>query len=585
MNIRILYLLPFVLFIFFASIKAQNHPFKDIAENTAMYVQSVEHQPSLKNHKQFFKAFSQREDKLIKEIKGKSIPIKISASKTYKVIGDARIDNVSTGSKLTFKMLLDLELQNSSGAFDFWTTNLKAVAYNENGFAVAVGDFSRHIDDEVFSDLIVVTDASEIAASQKQMYSDKKMTANISLVMTPWNAREFGNITRIQIVNASQFPEISKVKQRDQQWKDLFTAGKRYTNKRLRVNILGGPKVMPFMGVNLRCDIADFITIMRNKGYDFPDAIEGNCMYVTTIQTQTQGRRTEIIAYSSPTNHIVSWVNYTEEGFKTKDAAMQRLNELRNKKIDEMGLNFIVDGMYYIWRYGYVSYECKEFNIPNMERSWFIVINTFDHPAYCPWKREFYNCLKDNRKTPNTPSDYIEEEHGEGEGITIVEPRPKEDSVKIIQKEERDTIPPKIVKRDATWNPTLLQLCDDVIRNNDVEIIKGELTTIGGFRLSKELFGSGMEGMSSKYPDCDILVKSISKKSNELKILKATIRKKKVSLLQKELEELGYKTAKRNKNDLESFHYYFYEKGNRNVELEEVTSHEYDLVHCSFTLE
>ena len=36
--------------LFVLSVNAQEKPFKDIAENMAMYVQNIEHQPSLKNH-------------------------------------------------------------------------------------------------------------------------------------------------------------------------------------------------------------------------------------------------------------------------------------------------------------------------------------------------------------------------------------------------------------------------------------------------------------------------------------------------------------------------------------------------------
>ena len=167
-------------------------------------------------------------------------------------------------------------------------------------------------------------------------------------------------------------------------------------------------------------------------------------------------------------------------------------------------------------------------------------------------------------------------------------PQPKEQEKTETPIPDRRPVPPTpggVVEDGVAWNPTLIQLCDYVLRNNDTEKIQSELTKIGGFRLSKELFGSGMEGFNGKYSNCDIYVKSKSKKSKELKILKVTIRKRSVSNIQEELEKLGYKTAPRKKTDLESFHYYYYEQGSKKVELEEVTSHEYEVVHCTFTIE
>ena len=576
------------------SVFAQEKPFKDMAENMAMYVQNIEHQPSLKNHKQFFQGYTHREGKLAKEIIGKTLPVRLTANNAYKVLGNARIDNVVRSAVPAFKMSLDLELQKASRAYDFWNSNLKAIAYNEHGFAVAVGLFNRHIDDDDLIDLVVVTDKDEVAKSHEEMYSDKRMTADISLTMTPWNAREFGNITRIQIVNAD-FPELLMVKKRDKQWEDLFKLGRRYTEKRLRVNILGGPKVIPFMGVDLRCDVNDFITAMKSKGYNFPEPSDGNCISSTTLTTQIDGRRADITAFASPTTHIVAWVHYTEEGFKTRALAEQRLNQIRNKKIDELGFNFIIDGDTYVWHYGYVSFECKEFNMPNRERSWYIVINVFDHPAYCPYKRELYKCLKELEQQPSMPKEPSDIIEGEMPKIpTIGDPIPPTEPQKKGN-EKNDSIPPsnqvpppppdeEEIKMGVVWNPTLLQLCNYAMRNNDVEKIQDDLTNTGLFRLSKELFGSGMEGSSSKYPDCDVLVKSKSKKSKELKLLKVTIRKKDINSIRKEFENLGYEIAEREKSDLESFHYYYYVKGNKHVEIEEVTSHEYEVVHCSFTI-
>ena len=587
-------------------VNAQEKPFKDIAENMAMYVQSVEHQPSLKNHKQFFQGYFQRERKLAKDIVGKTLPVRLTASKAYKLLGEARIDDVVMSSKPAFKMHVDLELQNANEANVFWYSNLEVIAYNEHGCAVAVGLFNKHYDDDDLIDLVVVTD-NEKVADNKEKYPDKRVTCDISLTMTPWNAREFGNITRIQIVNADKFPEVEMVKKRDKQWKDLFKAGKRYTDKRLLVNILGGPKIIPFMGVDLRCDINDFITAMKSKGYNFSEPSDGYCICSTTVTTQIDGRRADITAYASPTTHIVAWVHYTEEGFKTKVSAEQRLSQLKNKIIDELGLNFIIEGNSYVWHYGYVSFECKEFNLPNRERVWYIVVNVFDHPAYCPYKRELYKCLKELKQQPSIPkepSDIIVVD--EPEIPTIGDPRMKPGTTKRGEQEipseptkkgneKNDNLPPtkpvpppphdeEEVKRDVTWNPTLLQLCNYAMRNNDVEKIQEDLTNTGLFRLSMELFGSGMEGSSSKYPDCDVLVKSKSKKSKELKLLKVTIRKKDINSIRKEFENLGYEISEREKSDLESFHYYYYEKGNKHVEIEEVTSHEYDVVHCNFTI-
>ena len=603
-----------IVFLLALPICAQEKPFKDIAENMAMYVQNIEHQPSLKNHKQFFQGYTHREGKLAKEIVGKTLPVRLTASNAYKVLGNARINNVVMSAEPAFKMSLDLELQNASGAYDFWNSNLKAIAYNEHGFAVTVGYFNRHIEDDDLIDLVVVTDQDEVAKSHEEMYTDKRMTADISLTMTPWNAREFGNITRIQIVN-TDFPELLMVKKRDKQWKDLFKAGKRYTDKRLLVNILGGPKIIPFMGVDLRCDINDFITAMKSKGYNFPEASADNCICSTTVTTQIDGRRADITALASPTTHIVARVRYTEEGFKTKESAEQRLKQIRNKKIDELGLNFIIDGDTYVWRYGYISFECKEFNMPNSKRYWFIVVDVYDHPAYCPYKRELYKCLKELKQQPTIPKDPSDIIEGEMPEIPTEEepklpteqqekdnPPRKQDPPQEPTKEkpepqekenENDSIPPskpvpsplpeEEIKK-IVWNPTLLQLCNHAMRNNDVEKIQEDLTNTGLFRLSKELFGSGMEGSSSKYPDCDVLVKSKSKKSKELKLLKVTIRKKDINSIRKEFENLGYEISEREKSDLESFHYYYYEKGNKHVEIEEVTSHEYDVVHCNFTI-
>lgn len=592
-----------IVFLYAFHVNAQEKPFKDIAENMAMYVQNVEHQPSQKNHKQFFQGYFHREKKLAKDIVGKTLPVRLTASNAYKLLGEARIDNVVMSSKPAFKMLIDLELQNASEANVFWYSNLKAIAYNEHGYAVAVGLFNKHHDDDDLIDLVVVTDNEKVADKNKD--PDKRITCDISLTMTPWNAREFGNITRIQIVNADKFPEVEMVKKRDKKWKDLFEVGKRYTNRRLSVNILGGPKVIPFMGVDLRCDINDFIAAMQSKGYNFSDPSDGYCICSTTVTTQIDGRRADITAFASPTTHVVAWVHYTEEGFKTKESAEQRLNLLRNKKIDELGFNFIIEGTTYVWHYGYISFECKEFNLPNHNRSWFIVINVFDHPAYCPYKRELYKCLKELKlqpSLPEEPSDIIE---GEMPGTpTTGDPKAKTGTTIKGQQEtpsettkngneNNDTtspskpVPPskeEEIKRDVVGNPSLLQLCNYSMRNNDVEKIKEDLTNIGLFRLSKELFGSGMEGYSSKYPDCDVLVKRKSKKSKELKLLKVTIRKKDINSIRKEFENLEYKIAEREKNDLESFHYYYYAKGNKHVEIEEVTSHEYDVVHCNFTI-
>lgn len=62
--------------LFVLSVNAQEKPFKDIAENMAMYVQNIEHQPSLKNHKQFFQGYADREARLAKEVKGRTLPVR-----------------------------------------------------------------------------------------------------------------------------------------------------------------------------------------------------------------------------------------------------------------------------------------------------------------------------------------------------------------------------------------------------------------------------------------------------------------------------------------------------------------------------